>query len=440
VLKAKYRLDRLLGVGGMAAVYAATHTRNASRVAVKVLHSELSVNADIRARFVREGYAANIVEHPGVVRVLDDDVDADGSVFLVMELLDGETLEARWERSGHVLPTSEVVSLVIDLLEVLAAAHVQGVVHRDLKAENLFLCRDGTLKILDFGVARVRESSPTKTKTGAVFGTPAFMPPEQALGRVREVDALSDVWAVGAMAFTLLTGRLVHEADTVEQVLIFAATKPAPKLATVLPLLPTPIAEVVDRALAFEKGARWPSAKAMRDAMVSARDAVVREQTGDDLFDASDLTRLAPPPAMTVPPGQGASAGEGSETTVPTTTVGGVTSRSEAQRVRIGVTLAAFGAGGLLVMFVLVSLALSTKARHPTPAIATASVAIPTPTAAPAASSAIAPQADLVPAPAASVPAASTATAAAATPTPAPRPVPTSPRRPAPAKRDPLAP
>jgi serine/threonine-protein kinase len=158
VLKAKYRLDRVLGAGGMAAVYGATHLRNANRVAVKVLHRELASDEGIKDRFLREGYAANSVEHPGTVRILDDDVADDGSVFLVMDLLEGETLDARWERKGRRLKPTEVGRLVHKILDVLAAAHAKGVVHRDIKPENLFLTRE-RLKVLDFGVARLLEGS-----------------------------------------------------------------------------------------------------------------------------------------------------------------------------------------------------------------------------------------------------------------------------------------
>ena len=120
VLRGKYRLDRLLGVGGMACVYAATHLRNGDRVAVKILHRELSIDAGLRARFLREGRAANRVAHSGTVRVLDDDTAHDGSLFLVMDLLDGETLHARWRRSGRRLGAREVVKLVCEVLDVLA--------------------------------------------------------------------------------------------------------------------------------------------------------------------------------------------------------------------------------------------------------------------------------------------------------------------------------
>src|SRR5262249_12850382 len=153
----KWRLDRLLGVGGMAAVYEATH-RNKKRVAVKLLHAEFSQNADLRTRFLREGYAANVIEHPGAVSVLDDDVTDAGAAFLVMELLEGETLDQRWERMAGRLPAAEVFGFADQLLDVLAVAHTKGIVHRDIKPENLFVTREGTLKVLDFGIARVFES------------------------------------------------------------------------------------------------------------------------------------------------------------------------------------------------------------------------------------------------------------------------------------------
>src|SRR5579864_7942125 len=131
-LKSKYHLDRVLGIGGMAAVYAATH-RNKAEFAVKMLHPELSGREDIRGRFLREGYVGNSVKHPGAVLVVDDDVAEDGSAFLVMELLRGKSLEELWERSGRALSSKVVASLGLQLLDVLAAAHEKAIVHRDLK-------------------------------------------------------------------------------------------------------------------------------------------------------------------------------------------------------------------------------------------------------------------------------------------------------------------
>ncbi len=271
VLREKWRLDQLLGVGGMAAVYAATHVNNGRRAAIKLLHTELGANTEVRTRFLREGYVANKVDHPGAVAVLDDAVAEDGSVFLVMELLDGETLEDRRERSG-VLQAHEVLSLSDRLLDVLATAHARGIVHRDIKPENVFLTRDGQVKVLDFGIARIREMSATRltlTTAGAI-GTPAFMPPEQARGRWDDVGPRSDLWAVGASMFTLVTGRLVHQAETVNELMLAAMTKQAPPVASLVPGLPPAVAAVIDRALAYDPAARWPDARAMQAAVRAA--------------------------------------------------------------------------------------------------------------------------------------------------------------------------
>jgi serine/threonine protein kinase len=270
VLRGKYRLDSVLGVGGMAVVYAATH-RNKKRFAVKMLHPELSLRPEIRSRFLREGYAANSVEHRDAVAVLDDDVDDDGVAFLVMELLDGETAEQLCARSGERLPLPVALSIGHQVLDVLASAHGHGVVHRDVKPANLFLTRQGELKLLDFGVARVRDAATSQaTMTGSVMGTAGFMAPEQALGKMDDVDALTDVWAVGATVFNLASGRCVHEGDNAQETVVLSATRPAPSLETVVPDAPPAVVQVVDRALAFDKARRWPSALAMRDALRDA--------------------------------------------------------------------------------------------------------------------------------------------------------------------------
>jgi serine/threonine-protein kinase len=277
VLRDKWRVDKLLGLGGMAAVYSATHVNNGRRVAVKLMHPELSTNVEVRTRFLREGYVANKLEHPGSVAVLDDDVTEDGAAFLVMELLEGETLEDRRERSG-TLPVHEVLSLADRLLDVLAAAHQKGIVHRDIKPENVFLTREGTVKVLDFGIARMRELQSarlTQTSAGAI-GTPAFMPPEQARGRWDDVGPQSDIWAVGATMFTLLAGRLVHHAETVNELMLAAMTKPAPPLASMVPGIPGAVAHLVDRALAYDIKARWPDARTMQLALRAAYQSLDR--------------------------------------------------------------------------------------------------------------------------------------------------------------------
>src|ERR1700733_12738670 len=239
-LRGKYRLERVLGIGGMAVVYAVTH-RNQKQFAVKMLHAELSVREDIRTPFLREGYAANSLKHPGSVAVLDDDVAEDGAAFLVMELLEGGGVEELWELFGQHLPLRATLALAHQLLDVLAAAHAKGIIHRDIKPANLFLTQDGTLKVLDFGIARVRDlvaGNSQATGTGMLLGTPAFMAPEQALAKSNEMDGQTDIWAVGAPLFTLLSGQLVREGDNASQLMVKTATSPARSLALVAPEVP----------------------------------------------------------------------------------------------------------------------------------------------------------------------------------------------------------
>jgi eukaryotic-like serine/threonine-protein kinase len=287
VLRGKYRLDRVLGVGGMGAVYAATH-RNRKRFAIKMLHPEYSGSEEVRTRFLREGYVANSVEHRGAVAVLDDDVAEDGSAFLVMELLEGAGLDAIADRRGGALPLGAVFAIGDQLLEVLSAAHQNGIVHRDLKPANLFLTRGGELKVLDFGIARLRDATQLKlTQTGAALGTPAFMAPEQALGKTAELDARVDVFAAGATLFVLISGQLVHEGESMQHMLINAATKPVRPLASAALGVTPALASVVDRALAFDKAARWQSAAAMREALLEAHRSVF----GRALLDAPEFLR-----------------------------------------------------------------------------------------------------------------------------------------------------
>jgi serine/threonine-protein kinase len=159
-LNGKWHVDSLIDVGGMGAVYAATH-RNGRRAAIKILHAQYAQNPEVRKRFLREGYVANKIGHPGALAILDDDVAEDGAPFLVMELLEGESLSAWLERSGGTLPALEVVAVAGQVLQVLEVAHTNGVVHRDIKPGNVFVTREGHAKLLDFGLA-VREQRRTR--------------------------------------------------------------------------------------------------------------------------------------------------------------------------------------------------------------------------------------------------------------------------------------
>ena len=324
VLNDKWTLERLVGIGGMAAVYAGLH-RNGARAAIKVLHPSYARRPEIRERFLREGYAANRVNHSGVVKVLDDDIIEggldDGGAFLVMELLEGQSVEDRMEK-GPPITEREVLAIMRAVLEVLDVAHKAGVIHRDLKPENLFLARDPEkpdakpkIKILDFGLARIAEGS-NKTMAGVAIGTPSYMPPEQAAGRVFEVDHRSDLFALGASCFRILAGRTVHPAEGALAICARMAKEPAPKLRTVAPNVSEETARVIDKALEFKRDDRWQDAAAMRDAAKDAIDAlggqtveidsgmieVAERQESRSAPASSKPISPAPPPASTRSP------------------------------------------------------------------------------------------------------------------------------------------
>ncbi len=265
----KYTLERLIDLGGMAAVYEARHWR--VRVAVKVLHRSYMRMPNARERFAREGYAANRVQHADVVNVMGHGQLADGSPFFVMDLLRGCSLEQHLE-VVHTMTPEGVLWLADRVLDVLVAAHDKGVIHRDIKPGNVFLTEDGAVKVLDFGLARLLDGgvSHSLTRTGTVIGTAAYMSPEQALRKPELIDPLTDVWSVGAIMFRCLAGRTVHAAEGTARSLIAAATKPAPALTTVLAEVPQQVARVVDGALAFQKQERWSDASAMQLAVRQA--------------------------------------------------------------------------------------------------------------------------------------------------------------------------
>jgi serine/threonine protein kinase len=270
-LRGKWTLERLIGVGGMGAVYEARH-RNGMRGAVKVLDVALSRTRDCRKRFLREGRVANEVSHVGAVRVLDDDETEDGSAFLVMELLTGSTLDKLAMDNGGTLEPEATLVYAAQVLDTLVAAHERGIVHRDIKPENLLLTTEGVVKVLDFGIARWNAlgESQRVTQAGEPIGTPAFMPPEQARGHWRAVDAQSDVYALGATMFTLVTGAPVHDdATTVAELLVSVITKPARPVQQAGEV-PDVLADVIDKALSYDKRGRYTDALDMRHAIEDA--------------------------------------------------------------------------------------------------------------------------------------------------------------------------
>lgn len=211
VLAQTYRVERLLGKGGMGAVYEAAHLRLPTKVAVKVLHAEAAANEEIFTRFRKEAEITSALRHPNIVQVLDFNHLPDGTPYLVMEYLDGEDLHARLRQRGR-LSYQEAVTLMRAIGAGLTAAHKKGVVHRDLKPSNVMLVRDSAVprgervKVLDFGIAKLLQGQAKETAPNAVMGTPQYMSPEQCRG-AGGVDEKTDVYALGLMLFEMVAGR-----------------------------------------------------------------------------------------------------------------------------------------------------------------------------------------------------------------------------------------
>jgi serine/threonine-protein kinase len=274
VLAGKYRIERVIGRGGMGVVLAGVHEWTGRPVAVKILAPDLSGEPSIVKRFLQEAKAAARMKHPNVVDVLDMGADEDESVYLVLELLEGESLGALVERSTKLDP-KRALELTLPIVDALARAHELGIVHRDIKPDNVFLSVDAhgrvVPKLLDFGIAKVRDAGGRGTTTGSILGTPYYMSPEQVRGAA-ELGPASDVWSMGVLLYEVLSGELPFWAETGTGVLASILTTEARKLAERAPDLPPAIAETVDRAMAREVAERFGDAGALARALVEAAD------------------------------------------------------------------------------------------------------------------------------------------------------------------------
>ena len=268
-VKGKWTIDSLLGVGGMAAVYAATH-RNGQRAALKILHIDFAKDKTVCDRFLREAYVSNKIGHPACVGVLDDDTTDEGEPFLVMELLFGETLRELWMHTGRRMPVPQVLKIADPILDCLTACHAIGVIHRDLKPANIFITKAGEVKVLDFGVAQFRSATAERTATGTALGTPSYMSPEQAMGLVDQLDGRADVFSVGAMIHALVTGHRINKGRTENEALVMAATAPVPSVARTASDLPVEVIALIDKSLAWDRRNRFESAGAMQTAIRAA--------------------------------------------------------------------------------------------------------------------------------------------------------------------------
>lgn len=276
VLDGRWSLESLLGIGGMAAVYAASAGQE--RAAIKVLHPDLTRSQRALDRFQCEGDALRAARHPAVPRVHGEGTTDDGCPYLVMDLLLGETLETRRRRFGGRLAPAEVAQIALVLLDVLVLIHDRGLLHRDVKPSNVLWLDDGSIRLIDFGIAKAPRGDDEipLTRTGALPGSLGFMSPEHALGVPSDLDPRSDLWSLGATMFLLLSGRPVHESATEVGALAMSATQKAPSLGSVASGLPAELVSVVDRALAFDREERFADAAEMRDALLGVSRAPMR--------------------------------------------------------------------------------------------------------------------------------------------------------------------
>ncbi|MFO0563736.1 MAG: serine/threonine-protein kinase [Polyangiales bacterium] len=273
VVADRYRIERLLGEGAMGAVFGARHVKLGRPVAIKLMPPEDKHEAEAVRRFEQEAVAAASVARRGVVEVLDFGVDPVVGAYIVMELLEGESLEARIRRERSLSPTI-TVSLLAPVLDALSSVHARSIVHRDLKPANLFVSRneegEEVVKILDFGVSRVRDGRrvPT-TAVGIVVGTPRFMAPEQARG-VADLDARADLYAIGAIAYACLAGKPPYADLGYVDVISAILSGPPTPLTQLVANVPQGLLAVIEKAMARDREARFANAAEMRAALLVA--------------------------------------------------------------------------------------------------------------------------------------------------------------------------
>ena len=322
VIDGKYRIVRMLGSGGMGAVYEGENVRIRRKVAIKMLHLSVSTQADVVKRFEREAQASALVGSEHICEVLDLGVLADGTRYMVMEYLDGETLTSRIKRHGRLLP-HQTAPLLLQMLEALGQAHQAGIVHRDLKPDNVFILpqRGGIkdfIKILDFGVSKFAQTGGEEmnvTRAGAVVGTPYYMSPEQARGS-SAIDARTDVYAMGVLLYQATTGQVPYQAETFNELLFKIVLEVAPPPQTYVPDIDPEFAGIILRAMAREPDLRFQSCAEFATALnafMSARASNLPPLPRTSLphrppaTQVLDLASLPPLPAIQTQPQHSAS-------------------------------------------------------------------------------------------------------------------------------------
>src|SRR3954471_3003413 len=274
VIGGKYRLEAEIGRGSMGTVYRAVHVTLGQRVAIKLISAEHLQSTEARKRFAVEAKAAAKLRSRHVVQVYDDGETSEGNPYIVLEYLEGETLEQRLERD-HDVPLADAVRIVAHVGRALARAHAQGIVHRDLKPANIFLVKNDDdeagwiAKVLDFGIAKLEQGESGTTQAGTVLGTPLFMSPEQVRG-ASSVDHRADLYSLGMCLFRMLTGDYAYYSPNYSDILIAICTLPLPQLREKAPWVPETVEPWFQRACAKEPLERFQSADEMTEALQAA--------------------------------------------------------------------------------------------------------------------------------------------------------------------------
>lgn len=283
-LRGQYDLQREVGRGGMGIVFLARDIRLDRHVAIKTLPAHLASDAGVRERFIREARTAAALTHPNIVPIHRAE-EVGELVFFVMGFIGGESVAQRLKSGGPISPAA-TIAILSDVAGALGYAHGRGVVHRDIKAENILLDTiDDRAMVTDFGIARLAESAPM-TATGTVLGTVHYMSPEQISGE--KVDGRSDLYALGVLAFYMLSGRFPFEHETPSAVLVAHVTRPAPPLRSLAPAVPVALAEVADRLLAKSPAARFAASTDVQQALQRAHARLAEPLPAADLLSSAD--------------------------------------------------------------------------------------------------------------------------------------------------------
>ena len=307
IVAERYRVTRLLGEGGMGAVWAAQHIVTRKTVALKLMKAAGAAKPELVRRFLREARAASAVRHPNVVQIHDILQTTDGMPVMVMDLLEGESLGSRLERES-VLSLADVSAILLPVISAIGTAHSLGIVHRDLKPDNIFLVREGHHVrpcVLDFGIAKLSAmegdaaQTGALTRTGAMMGTPYYMAPEQAFGE-KSLDLRADVWAIGVILYECLTGRRPVDGDNMGQLLKILMTGAVQPIEELKPDLPPEVIDLVRRMLTTDLRQRLPSLHHAYDVLAHHAGTVSASSFGQAAaprtFSEEAVGSVAPPP------------------------------------------------------------------------------------------------------------------------------------------------